>query len=57
MPELLETWSVRATTRGCVLTLNGREYQLGTMAASIAFELQRNDGWNISENERKEKSK
>ena len=53
MPELLKTWKVRATTRGCVLTLNGVEYQLGTSTASVACELQRvADGWNLPEQER-----
>jgi len=52
-PELLKTWKVRATARGCVLTLNGVEYQLGTSTASVAFELQRvADGWNLPDQER-----
>ena len=56
MPELLKTWKVRATYRGCVLTINGHEYQLGTSTAAVAFELQRvADGWNVYEEEHEEK--
>lgn len=53
MPELLKTWKVRATSHGCVLTMNGREYQLGTSTAAVAFDLQRvADGWNLPEEQR-----
>ena len=51
-PECLKTWKVRTSIRGVVLTINGREYELGATAASLAFEVDRAArGWNAPEME------
>jgi hypothetical protein len=51
-PELLKTWKVRTTAYGAVLTINGKEFELGSSAQSVAFELDRAArGWNAPESE------
>lgn len=51
-PELVKRWKVRTSVRGTVLTLNGKEYELGTSGPSIAFEIERcASGWNAPETE------
>lgn len=50
---LVKTWKVRTTVRGVVLTLNGQEFDLGTSADAIAFDLSRAAaGWNAPEETR-----
>lgn len=39
--ELLRSWKVRTTTTGAILTINGREFDIGATAAAMAFELER----------------
>lgn len=47
---LVRTWKVRTTTSGVILTLNGAEYELGSSAASMAFDIERAAaGWNQPE--------
>lgn len=45
--EILKTWRVRTSEKGVVLTINGRTYELGHSAQSIAFDIERAGiGWN-----------
>ena len=46
--ERIKLWKVSTTAKGVAITLNDREYELGTSAAAIAFDLQRAvDGANV----------
>ncbi len=53
-PQLVKTWKVRTTQNGALLTLNGVEFELGSSAASIAFDVERAAaGWNAPDDERR----
>jgi len=53
-PEQVKTWKARTTTKGAVLTINGREFEVGTSGSAIAFDLERAaGGWNPPEDERR----
>lgn len=41
MTEILKTWKVRTTVKGVILTINGKEYELGNSAAALAFDVDR----------------
>lgn len=51
-PSILKTWKVRATAKGCVLTINGNGIELGPTLPAVAFALQQiADGANPVEQE------
>ena len=51
--ERVRTWRVRTTPSGVVLTINGKEYDLGSSGSSIAFDIERAaSGVNAPETER-----
>lgn len=51
--QLVKTWKVRTTVKGCVLTLNGQEFELGASAQAVAFDIERAaNGLNAPESER-----
>lgn len=53
-PEILKSWKIRTTTTGAILTLNGKEYDLGPSASAVAFDISRAaDGHNAPETEQK----
>ncbi len=39
--ELVKAWKVQVTAAGVSLTINGKEYELGSSADSMVFDLQR----------------
>jgi hypothetical protein len=53
MPEMLKSYKVRTTVRGVVFTINGKEFELGPSASSVAFEIDRAArGYNAPEQEK-----